>query len=241
MYMVEYIHIKEFKIFILIFLSVTIILMTFLINNNFINQQHTIFGNAYSVTNDRQYLDSMQLSKFQTEIYRKSISQVLPPNIELKFNASIYLGNLITYKFREGYSFNELKEEERTFDIGDKLTALNVPLIQNLAKYISNNNIITIKNGSELNFIITDYPKILEPSSLSINAYKVKDDNENNNENILENPKVLGIANNENELKFNVGLHPGKYMFVATATWIPKTPDHAGGYVMYGYNIEIRI
>ena len=146
----------------------------------------------------------MQLSKFQTEVYRKSIPQVLPPNIELNFNASIYLGNLITYKFREGYSFNELKEEERTFDIGDKLTALNVPLIQNLAKYISNNNIITIKNGFELNFIITDYPKILEPSSLSINGYKVKDDNEN----ILENPKVLGIVNNENELKFNVGLLP---------------------------------
>jgi hypothetical protein len=215
--------------------------MTFLINNNFINQEHTIFGNAYSVTNDRQYLDSMQLNKFQTEVYRKSISQVLPPNIELKFNASNYLGNLITYKFREGYSFNELKEEERTFDIGGKLTSLHIPLIQNLAKHISNNNIITIKNGSELKFVINEYPKILEPSSLSINAYEVKDDDENNNKNILQNPKVLGIANNENELNFNVDLPPGKYMFVATATWIPKTPDHPGGYVMYSYNINIKI
>ena len=211
--------------------------MTFLINNNFINQQHTIFGNAYSVTNDRQYLDSMQLNKFQTEVYRKSISQVLPPNIELKFNASNYLGNLITYKFREGYSFNELKEEERTFDIGGKLTSLHIPLIQNLAKHISNNNIITIKNGSELKFVITEYPKILEPSSLSINAYEV---NNNNNKNILQNPKVLGIANNEKELNFNVDLPSGRYMFVATATWIPKTSDHAGGYVMYGYNIDMK-
>lgn len=232
---------KECKIFILTFFTVTIILMTFLINNSFINQQHKIFGKAYSITNNGISLDSMQFSNIDAEAYRKSISQVLPPNIELKFNTSTFFGSLITYIFREGYSFNELKEEERTFGVGDKLTALNVPLIQNLAKYISNKNIITIKNGSELNFIITDYPKILEPSSLGINAYKVKDDNENNNEDILQNPKVLGIANNENELNVNVNLPLGKYLFVATATWIPETSDHAGGYVMYGYNIAIRI
>jgi hypothetical protein len=212
--------------------------MTFLINNNFINQ-HTIFGNAFGITNDKQYLDPLQFSKVQSETYSKSISQVLPPDIELKFNGSSYFGNLITYKFREDYSFSELKEEERTFDIGGKLTALHIPLIQNLAKHISNNNIITIKNGYELKFVITEYPKSLEPSSLSINAYEVKNDN-NNNKNILQNPKVLSIVNNENELNFNVNLPPGKYLFVATATWIPKTPDHAGGYVIYGYNIDMK-
>lgn len=227
--------IKEFKILILIFLSLTMILMT-LIHNNFINQ-HTIFRNVYGITNEKQYMDLIKFSKIQTEAYKTSISQVLPPDIELKFNGSIYFGNLITYKFREGYSFSELKEEERAFDIGDKLTSLHIPLIQNLAKHISNNNIITIKNGSELKFVITEYPKILEPSSLSINAYEV---NNNNNKNILQNPKVLGIANNEKELNFNVDLPSGRYMFVATATWIPKTSDHAGGYVMYGYNIDMK-
>jgi hypothetical protein len=210
--------------------------MTFLINNNFINL-YTIFGNVYGITNDKQYLNPLQFSKVQSETYRKSISQVLPPDIELKFNGSSYFGNLITYKFREDYSFSELKEEERTFDIGGKLTALHIPLIQNLAKHISNNNLITIKNGSELKFVITEYPKSLEPSSLSINAYEVKN---NNNKNILQNPKVLSIVNNENELNFNVNLPPGKYLFVATATWIPKTPDHAGGYVIYGYNIDMK-
>jgi len=76
----------------------------------------------------------------------------------------------------------------------------------------------------------------MEPSSLSINSYQIKEDHDK----ILQNPRVLSIVNNENELSFNLNLSPEKYLFVSTATWIPDTPDQIAGYVMYAYHINVK-
>ena len=76
----------------------------------------------------------------------------------------------------------------------------------------------------------------MEPSSLSINSYQITEDYDK----IIQNPRVLQIANNQNEVSFNVNLSPGKYLFVSTATWIPDTPDEIAGYVMYAYHIHIN-
>lgn len=162
-------------------------------------------------------------------------SEILPPNITFLYNNTEYFGNMISYKFREDYTFAELQEELRTFNLANVLIPLNIPTFGNLSNYITNNS-ITIKNGSELKFTIIGYPERLEPSSLSINSYKVSED-----ENILQNPKVLQITNNQNELNFSIDLSPGKYVMIATATWIPESRDHVGGYVMYGFNIDIKI
>jgi hypothetical protein len=223
--------IKELKISLLIFLSLIIILMA-LLHESFLNQSK-IFQNVFSILNNRAHMDSpMLLNNDQSHQYRKISMEVLPPPIELDFNGSTFLGQLISYKFREGYSFNELKEEEITIDIGNKLTTMHIPLIKNLSKYTSNDS-ITIKNGSKLQFAITNYPIRLQPSSLSINSYEIKST-------LLQNPKVLGVSNNENKLIFNIDLQPGRYMLTATATWIPKTSNNIGGFVIYGYNITIK-
>ena len=219
--------IKKFSFFVLIFVSLTMIYY----------QQTTIFHHAYAsnTTNNTLNVDHSQFTESQEEIYRESISEMLPANIELQHNGSTFFGKLVDYKYREGYSYSELKEENRTFDTGDELASEDVPLIENLSQYIPH-NIITITNGSELKFTIVGYPDRMEPSSLSVNSYQIKEDYDK----ILQNPKVLQIADNQNELSFNVDLSPGKYMFVATGTWIPDTPDQVSGYVMYAYYINIK-
>ena len=195
----------------------------------------TTFYNAHGTTGNTLNLDPSQFTETQEEIYKESISEMLPANIKLQHNGSTFFGKLVDYKYREGFSYAELKEEERTFDIGDELISADVALIQNLSKYISK-NIITITNGSELKFRIIEYPERMEPSSLSINSYQIKEDYDK----ILQNPRVLSIVNNENELSFNLNLSPGKYLFVSTATWIPDTPDQIAGYVMYAYHINVK-
>ena len=97
--------------------------------------------------------------------------EILPANIELHYNGSTIFGKLVDYKYREGYSYSELKEENITFDTSGNLTSVDVHIIENLSKYIPNNT-ITITNGSELKFRIIEYPERMEPSSLSINSYK---------------------------------------------------------------------
>jgi hypothetical protein len=229
---------KSFTFFFFIFSSLAILLTTLSPHNNFLQHQQltiTTFPNAYGTTGNTLNLDPSQFTETQEEIYRESISEMLPANIELHFNGSTFFGKLVDYKYREGYSYSELKEENITFDTGGNLTSVDVPLIKNLSKYIPNNT-ITITNGSELKFRIIGYPERMEPSSLSINSYQIKEDYDK----ILQNPRVLSIADNQNELSFNVNLSPGKYLFVSTATWIPDTPDQIAGYVMYAYHIYVK-
>ena len=212
-------------------------LATLLISNNFIYGQTALIKNIYSISNDNLNFNSSQFSEIGKQIYKESISEMLPPNIELQYNGSNYFGELVSYKYREGYTFSALKEEQKTFDTGNRLISIDIPNIKNLTKYVSN-NVITITNGSELKFRIIGYPADrLEPSSLSINSYQVK---ENDNGKILQNPKILHIVDNRDNTTFNVNLSPGKYVFVTTATTIPKTDEQVSGYVIYAYNIYIK-
>ena len=117
--------IKELKILLLIFLSLSIILMA-LLHESFLNQ-NKIFQNIFSISNNKPYENfPMLLNKDQSHENRSISMEVLPPTIELQFNGSTFLGQLISHKFREGYSFNELKEEEITIDKGNKLMTLNI-------------------------------------------------------------------------------------------------------------------
>lgn len=229
--------IKKLSIFSFIFTILIIFLTTLSIYNVFVQHQLavTIFPTAHSTTGNTLNLDPSQFTESQEEIYSESISEMLPANIELNYNGTTFFGKLVDYKYREGYSYGALKEEQRTVDIGDELISVDVPLIENLSKYIPKKT-ITITNDSELKFRIIEYPERMEASSLSINSYQIKE----NYDKILQNPKVLHIADNQNELSFNVDLSPGKYLFLATATWIPDTPDQVAGYVMYAYHITVK-
>ena len=166
-------HLKKKFSFVLIFLSLTIMLTTLLISNNFIYAQTTLFKNINSISNGVLNINSSQFSEIGKQIYKESISEMLPANIELQYNESNYFGELVSYKYREGYTFSALKEEQRTFDTGKGLISIDIPFIKNLTKYISN-NVITI------------------------------------------------------------------YVFVATATTIPKIDEQVSGYVIYAYNIYIK-
>jgi hypothetical protein len=229
---------KSFTFFLFTITSLAILSTTLSIHNNFLQYQQltiTTFPNTYGTTGNTLNLDPTQFKKSQEEIYRGSISEMLPAKIELNYNGSSFFGKLVDYKYREGFSYGELKEEQRTFDIGDELISLDVALIENLSKYIPK-DIISITNDTELKFRIIGYPERMEPSSLSINSYQINEDFDK----ILQNPRVLQIANNQNELSFNVNLSSGKYLFVSTATWIPNTPDEIAGYVMYAYHIHVN-
>ena len=134
---------QSFTFFFLIITSLVILSTTLSIHNNFLNHQQTttftIFNNAYSTTGNILNLDPSQFTETQEEIYKESISEMLPANIKLQHNGTTFFGKLVDYKYREGFSYAELKEEERTFDIGDELISADVALIQNLSKYISKN------------------------------------------------------------------------------------------------------
>jgi hypothetical protein len=229
---------KSSIFFFFIFTSLIIFLTILSIQKNLLQHQQlilTTFPNAHGTTGNTLNFNPSQLTENQKEIYREPISEMLPANIELNYNGSIFFGKLIDYKYREGLSYTALKEEQRTLDIGDELISVDVPIIKNLSKYIPKNT-ITITNGSELKFRIIGYPERMEPSSLSINSYQINEDYDK----ILQNPKVLQIADNQNELSFNVNLSPGKYLFVSTATWVSDTPEQIAGYVMYAYHIHVN-
>lgn len=228
---------KSPTFFFFIFTSLIVFLTVLSIQNLLQSQQLIIitFPNAHGTTGNTLNLDPSQFPENQEEIYRESISEMLPANIELNYNGSTFFGKLVDYKYREGFSYTQLKEEQKTLDIGDELISVDVPLIENLSKYIPKDT-ITITNGSDLEFRIIEYPERMEPSSLSINSYQIKEDYDK----ILQNPRVLHIADNQNEISFTLNLSPGRYLFVPTATWIPATPDQIAGYVMYAYHINVK-
>jgi hypothetical protein len=229
---------KKSSTFFFISTSLIIFLTILSIQNYLLQYQQliiTTFPNAHGTTGNTLNLDPSQFTENQEEIYRESILETLPANIELNYNGSTFFGKLVDYKYREGLSYTELKEEQKKLDIGNELISVNVPIIENLSKNIPKNT-ITITNGSELKFRIIEYPERMKPSSLSINSYQIKEDYDK----ILQNPKVLHIADNQNEISFSLNLSPGRYLLVSTATWIPDTPDQIAGYVMYAYHINVK-
>lgn len=155
----------------------------------------------------------------QNEIYRESISDILPPKISIIYNGSIINGDLASYKYREGYTFSEL-------DIH----------LQNLTNYLST-EIIPIKSGTDIKFTILGYPERIEPSNLSITAYKIDNNNVNFTKDHLRILNPLNATSNEYNFKMNLPL--GEYFVLASTTTIPETYDRVGGYAIYSFRVMI--
>ena len=134
----------------------------------------------------------------------------LPPKIVMVYNGTQHPGwLLISYKYRHGYTFGQL-------DIPAKNVTALLPA-----------DVVTIKKGSSIQFFAKRNPAILPPSSLSIDAY-------------TSQGKAVGVLNITKGTSSNVALNltQGKYILLATATWIPRSED-VTGYTIFSYLINI--
>lgn len=155
---------------------------------------------------------------FQNGISLESISNILPPKINMYYNGSIFNGNIVGYEYREGYPFSE------------------VDLRLNLSNHIPKEN-IPIKNGSEVKFLISGYPDRVEPSELSLSAYKIhnKKINFTDSETRVLNP----VNSTDKEYPFKVNFPSGEYFVMVSMTTIPETSDRVGGFAIYSFKFTI--
>lgn len=185
------------------------------------NSQNSLFSeNVLPINYYFPHILAQEENKsFKNDLYIESISEILPPEINLIYNGSIFTGNLISYKYREGYSFYEL-------DID----------IENLTNYIPKET-IQVKSGSDLKFIISGYPERIEPSDLSISIYKI----ENNKVNINDSKVQIleSINGTAQEYLYEMNLPLGDYYFLVSTTTIPQSSDRAGGYTIYSYRLNV--
>jgi len=168
----------------------------------------TSYGNIFKIVYSQN--NNLELNN-QAQI----VSEILPPDIIFNYNNTNYNGKLISYKYREGYSFNE--------------SGLS---IKNLTNHFSNQNSILINNGSQVKFIVKGYPERIEPLTLFVTAYKIDGDT-------VKMLRNLDKVNNQ-ENTYKVNLSKGNYSFIATSTSIPETSKHVGGFVIYAYSVTIK-
>jgi hypothetical protein len=133
----------------------------------------------------------------------------LPPRIVMVYNGTQHPGVLVSYKYRHGYTFGQL-------DIPAKKATALLP-----------SDVVDIKKGSSIQFFAKGNPAILPPSSLSVDAY-------------TSQGKAVSVLNTTKGTNSNVALNlaQGKYILLATATWIPGSED-VTGYAIFSYMINI--
>ena len=183
--------------------------MVIIYTNNFCNNTRS-FNKLWKYIQNCLQNNTLELNN-QAQI----VSEILPPDIVFNYNNTNYNGKLISYKYREGYSFNES-------DLS----------IENLTKQFSNQNSISINNGSQVKFIVKGYPERIEPLTLFVTAYQM----DGNTVKVFRN---LDKVNNQNNT-YKINLPKGNFLLIATSTSIPETSKHVGGYVMYAYSVTIK-
>lgn len=136
---------------------------------------------------------------------------VLPPKILMNYAGIVYPGNLSEAKYRAGINFPELH-------IRPQNISANLP-----------SNIVHIKNGSCIQFVIVGTPKLLPPSSLAVTAYYAINGTA---------AAVLDATDYDNTI-FRMNLNSGNYILIAVATWLPGSED-VTGYVIYKFVVSIE-
>jgi hypothetical protein len=96
-----------------------------------------------------------------------------------------------------------------------------------------NTNIISVKRGSLVSFLVKDNGNSLakyQPSSISVTAYDVKG-------------KPLKVLNTTEKSKISsavADLDSGQYIILSVAIWLPQQGDKTKtGFVSYGYRINV--
>jgi hypothetical protein len=133
----------------------------------------------------------------------------LPPRIVMVYNGIPHSGVLVSYKYRHGYTFGQL----------------DIPAIKVTALLPS--DVVNIKRDSFVQFIAKGNPPILPPSSISIDAY-------------TSQGKAISVLNitKGTSSGFALNLNEGKYILLATATWLPGSED-VTGYSIFSYMVNV--
>ncbi|MGD1837215.1 MAG: hypothetical protein ACPKPY_04060 [Nitrososphaeraceae archaeon] len=172
----------------------------------------TFFGESYSSSGLSEYNNNFnQYSLVKIGLDNNLISDVLPAEIQMVYDNQTYDGKSIFYIYRGDDSFSNF----------------NTPNFN-----ISNIDaeIITVVNGSDIEFKIINYPKIIKPSYLGVTAYK-------NNEaaQIIKNEEFnLSNSNDKN----TIDMEEGNYTLIATATWDGESED-VEGYQLNAFKINV--
>lgn len=165
---------------------------------------------------------------------------VLPPDIKMNYNGTEYDGRLIAYKYRQTPSFGQLdpltKElsvrDAQTGELGDFTSSPEAAMLRlNSSLYE-----IPAQNGSKVKFTISNSPAQLPPESLSVTAYTL---------NPTKAVKVLEVDEQDpSNTSFRINLEKGKYLLLATSTWIASSTgdernNNISGYAIYAWSTEI--
>ena len=140
------------------------------------------------------------------------VSDVLPAKIQMTYNNQIYEGKPIFYIYRGDSSFSDFQKPQ--FNISN-----------------INTEVITVENGSEVEFKIIDYPQIIKPSYLGVTAYKDTGESAQ----IIKNEEFNIIKSNDTN---KIDMNEGNYTLIATATWDGETED-VEGFQLNAFKINI--
>ncbi len=139
------------------------------------------------------------------------------PEIVLKYNNSIYKGELRSAVFASG-------------DVND-----NMPSFEEDSPSITTiipNQIINITQGEQIQLYIYENPKPeLQPNSFSSTLYYLNG----------TVSKILSLKEGDKMDTFTIDTDKGEYLLLAIATWLPN-PDHyltTSGYVSYVFKINV--
>lgn len=136
---------------------------------------------------------------------------VLPPEIYMVYREVAYLGELSESKYREGETFSDL----------------NIPPV-NISSDLPTES-AEIESETCAQFLVRGTPRTLPPDSLDISAYTM-------------DGTAVGVLNatEDNTSTFRIDLPKGKYILLATATWIPSSEnEYVTGYVIYKFLTNI--
>ena len=136
---------------------------------------------------------------------------VLPPKILMNYAGIQYPGQLSEAKYRAGENFAELHIQPQN-------VSANIP-----------SNIVHIKSGSCVQFLIVGTPNLLPPSSLAVTAYHA----------INGTAAAVLNATDYDKTIFRMNLNSGNYILVAAATWLPGSED-VTGYVIYKFVLSVE-
>jgi hypothetical protein len=140
------------------------------------------------------------------------VSDVLPAKIQMIYNNQTYEGKPIFYIYRGDSSFSDFQKPQ--FNISN-----------------INTEVITVENGSEIEFKIINYPQIIKPSYLGVTAYKDTKESAQ----IIKNEEFNKIKSNDTN---KIDMEKGEYTLIATATWDGESED-VEGFQLNAFKINI--
>jgi hypothetical protein len=165
----------------------------------------SFFGKSYSLPDMVKYDPNHhqnQYSLVTIGLDNNLASDVLPAKIQMIYNNQIYEGKPIFYIYRGDSSFSDFQKPHFN--------------IHNI-----NTEVITVENGSGVEFKIIDYPQIIKPSYLGVTAYKETGEAVQ----IIKNEEFKKIKSNDTN---KIDMKEGEYTLIATATWDGESEDVEG-------------